>query len=422
MAGTLLRAVSLGLVLAVVWQTPGYTQEKTSRYVNTVEESAVHSRTRPEYDPVGARVGSFFLYPFLRVGVMYDDNIFALNVNERSDTILTTSVDLLVQSDWGRHLLDFEFGASNQKYSNFSSENHTDLYARSKMRIDVYRNFNIGGYVSIARLHEARGSSDSPTAANEPTPYNKLDASISFNKRFNRFTAQLGGGIQHFDYEDVGAIGGGIIDQDIRDGNIYTVLFRKAYEFSPGYRAFGLIEGNWRDFGGNTAATNRDSQGVEARAGIEFEITQLMAGELSGGYMYQDYNSPIFSDVGDFAVRGALLWNPTMLMTVNLNAQRLISETTFGGASGHVDTIVSAQVDYEIKRNLIGSPYISYTIEDYQGIAREDKTLKTGVSLKYLINRNFSAKAYYRFTTKDSNINTFDYKRSQVGGTVKLQF
>ena len=232
---------------------------------------------------------------------------------------------------------------------------------------------------------------------------------------------QVGGAVQALDYDDVKALDNSIIDQDIRDGHVYTGVVKLAYEFSPGYRVFGLVEGNQRDFG-DDIIDDRDSKGIEGRAGLEFEVTHLIKGEVSAGYFEQDYDQVGFANTSGMAFKGGLLWNPTQLMTVNLSGERRISETSVAGSSGHVDTILSSRVDYEIMRNLIGSPFINYTIEDYEGVDREDKTLQAGVNLQWLINRNLSAGAFYTYTTKDSNLDTFDYDKNVVGGSLKVQF
>lgn len=420
-----MRRISLFTVLAVVLCT-GFGTASAAQDAGaeaTVSQMTVKNRKRDGFDPVGVRVGSYFLYPFATTGVLYDDNVFSVNLGEETDTIWTSTGGLLLQSDWGRHLLDFEFGVSNFVHAEFSDEDHTDFYGKAIGRIDVSRDFNIGVNAGAARLTEPRGSSDSPTSAAEPTQYTKIDASVSFNKQFNRIGLQVGGAVQDLDYDDVDAIGGGKIDQDVRDGQIYTAVLKTSYEFSPGYRAFALVEGNWREFGDNSLATlRRNSDGIETRGGVEFEISRVMSGTISAGYLRQEYDAAVFDPVEGVAAEANILWNPTMLMTVELNAKRRVSETTFSTASGHLDTLLSAKVDYEILRNLIGSANVSYIKEEYEGVKREDDTLSTGVSLEYLINRNMSAQAYYVFTTKDSTISNFNYDKNQVGGSVKVQF
>ncbi len=412
--------LSLGVVLASVDISVAQTSAP-NRYGNSVHEVSVPARARPGYDPVGARAGSFFFYPFIVESVLYDDNVFATKTNEQDDLVITTSPNLLILSDWGRHRLDFKFGVTDYRYMDFSSENHTDLYGQSDWQFDITRDFNIAGSLGAAQLTEARGQADAPTAAAEPTTFRKYDVSLSLNKRFNRFTLQVGGAVQNLDYDDVDAIGGGTIDQDARDGTVYTAIVRTAYEFSPGYHIFGLVEGNQRDFG-LEATDDRDSKGIEGRAGLEFEITHLIKGEISAGYFMQDYERAGFDDVSGFAFKGGVLWNPTQLMTVHLSGERRVSETSVAGASGHTDTLLTSKIDYEIMRNLIGSPFINYTIEDYDGVVREDKTLKAGISMELLINRYLRASAFYAYTTKDSNDDTFDYDKNVVGGSLKVQF
>lgn len=391
------------------------------RYTNSVQRVSVGNRARGDYDSLGVRAGSYFFYPYTLETFSYDDNVFASRTNESEDWVLISAPTLLMLSNWGQHQLDFKFGAVDYRHREFDSENRTDVFGQSDWRIDVSRDFNIAGTLGVAQLHEARGQSDTPTAASEPVEYRKYDATLSLNKQFNRLSAHVGGGVERLDYDDVLSTGGININEDVRDGNKFTAVGKLAYEFSPGFRFFGLAQGNERRYDEHVI-DNRDSKGIEGRAGLEFEVTHLVTGEISGGYMMQDYDSAAFDNTTGYAFHGALTWNPTQLMTVNLSGDRIISETTVAAASGHVDTLVSASVDYEILRNLIGSPYVRYTIEDYQGVNREDKTLQAGVSLQMLLNRYMSAGAYYAYTTKDSNDDTYDYDKNVVGGMLKVQF
>ncbi len=412
--------LSLGVVLASVGGSSAQTATP-ERSASTVHAASVGGRARGDYDSLGIRAGSFFLYPSVIETFAYDDNVFATKTNKKDDFVITSAPTLQILSNWGRHRLDLLLGAVDVRHVDFSSEDHTDFNGLVDWQIDVTRNFNIASKLGASLLTEQRGQADAPTAAAEPTDYRKYDASLSLNKQFNRFTLQVGGAVQALDYDDVTALDGSTIDQDIRDGHVYTGVVKAAYEFSPGYRVFGLVEANQRDFG-DDIVDDRDSTGIEGRAGLEFEVTHLIKGEVSAGYFEQNYDQAGFANTSGMAFKGGLLWNPTQLMTVNLSGERRISETSVAGSSGHVDTVLSSRIDYEIMRNLIGSPFVNYTIEDYQGVNREDKTLQAGINMQLLINRHLSAGAFYTFTTKDSNLDTFDYDKNVVGGSLKIQF
>ena len=401
-----------------------YVQNDAVGQANTVYEAAVYNRSRPQYDPLGIRLEGFMFYPYASLSWVHDDNVLSsVSSAEQDDNILKTKAGFHATSDWGRHMFGFGFEIEDSRYDNLSSEDHTNIKGDIKGRLDIYHDLSASASFSLAKLHEGRGSSDAPSGtAQEPTPYNYYNAQFYIDKKFSNSKLQIGGSIQNYDYEDVPQQGGGVIDQDTRDGYVYTAVLKKLYNFSPGYSFFGIVDANFRDFESTATTTNRDSSGLEVRAGIEFEVTRLMAGEFSLGYLHQDYDNTSLSDIEDLAFKVALLWNPTQLMTVNLNATRVVSETTVAGASGHLDTTLSAKVDYEILRNLIGSPYVSYVLQDFEGTSREDEQITAGLSIEYLINRRLRAKSYYSYTNKDSSDSTFDYDKNTFGGEIKLQF
>src|SRR5690348_15239752 len=58
----------------------------------------VASRERPEFDPPGARVGSFVLHPQLEQATGYDSNVFGSG-SARGSWLVGTRPSLLVNSD-----------------------------------------------------------------------------------------------------------------------------------------------------------------------------------------------------------------------------------------------------------------------------------------------------------------------------------
>ncbi len=389
----------------------------------TVKEASVIRRPRRDYDPVGARGHGFIFYPYASAELLFDDNIFA-SETKQDDLIWKSSAGVNAESDWGRHFLGFELAVEDYRHRDEQSEDHTNVAGSVKGRYDIYHDTALYGKFSITNAHENRGASSalSSTVAAKPTEYLAVKAGSYLEKTIGRSTIQVSGSIEHFNYDDVAAVGGGTLDQDSRDGNIYKGGLRKSYNFSPGYNAFGMVEFNSRDFRGGGGTPNRDSDGIEARAGLEFEATRVIAAEFSVGYLHQDYDNNAFSDVDSIAFKSALVWNPTQLMTVNFDASRVVSETTVTNASGRLDTVVNAQIDYEILRNVIGSVKGGYMMEDYQGVAREDETVTAGISVDYLVNRRMRTKLYYTHQNRDSNTATFDYEKNIFGGALKVQF
>ncbi|HET7609147.1 MAG TPA: outer membrane beta-barrel protein, partial [Gammaproteobacteria bacterium] len=57
----------------------------------------VGDRPHPEYDPIGYRVGSVFIYPKLSGGVIYNSNVFASHRNPRADFAALISPELTIR-------------------------------------------------------------------------------------------------------------------------------------------------------------------------------------------------------------------------------------------------------------------------------------------------------------------------------------
>lgn len=381
----------------------------------------VRERPKPDYDPLGLRIGSFLLYPSVRAGIEYDTNIFALSSSEVTDIIYLIDPQVVLKSEWSRHRLELDFIANHREYQDNTQETFTNYQGLASTTLDVTRDFKIDSSFFGGLLHEERGAADSPTSASEPTPFLRMEAKLSINKTFNRLTSSFGASYVELDYDDVSALNGGIIDQDNRDGEILTIVNRNSYEFSPGYRAFVFGEYNTRDFVGNPGL-NRDSEGYRVLGGVEFEVSRLLTGEIGLGYLSQNYSEADFEDINGFTYRSGITWHPTTLMTIKINGERSVAETVVVGASGRLDTTAGVTIDYELLRNLIVSPNFNYQFSDFKGVTRDDTNINGGINIDYLLGRQFHFGMTYNYLERESSAPDLDYERQKVGAHVKAQF
>jgi hypothetical protein len=88
----------------------------------------VQDRPRPDYDPIGLRAGSFFLYPTLDLGGLYDDNVYATRRGTESELAATVTPNVRVLTNWNRHQLSFDLGADMAFYPGNSSLDYQDVH------------------------------------------------------------------------------------------------------------------------------------------------------------------------------------------------------------------------------------------------------------------------------------------------------
>ena len=388
-----------------------------------VRGQSVSERDRPEYDPIGLRVGSFFINPSLTLTEAYDDNVRASDTGAVEDFVSTVNPNVLVSSNWSRHELILEGDVEAGIYADETDEDYLDWTMAARGRLDVRRDTTVTSEISYAELHEDRTESNAVTLAVEPTEYSRLDASGAINQRFNRLTASAGGSFTQLDFDDVGSTLGGVIDNDGRDRDVVQGVGRLGYDVSPGTNVF--VQGTYNvrnyDLKPPAVALDRDSSGYEVVTGAQFDITSITTGEVFAGYQSQDYDSPLLPTADGPSFGATVQWYATPITTVSFYAASTVEESTTAGAGGFLRQSGEIAIEHELLRSLIASGSILFRNEDYQGITREDDYIQFNIGADYLINRNFTAGFNYDFVQRDSNIAGRDFDRNVIGLTIKGQ-
>jgi hypothetical protein len=381
----------------------------------TVEQQTVTARQRPEYDPVGIRLGSFFFLPSLGVGESYDNNVFATESDVKNDYITVVSPRLLLKSDWGRHELHARATGDFGLYKSFTSENYNDYTAETGGRLDVAHDQALSGSASYAHLHEDRSSPDD-VGGTDPTTYERAGLNARYAHKFNRLGAALEARGDHLSFNNVPLFGGGTLDSSDRDRFETEGAVRVSYNFIPTTSVFTRAAYN-RDIYDHTPDQNgfdRDSQGYRVDLGLNIDVTELLKLEASLGYLNQSYDDSRLESVSDPAGTLLATWNITRLTTLKANMQRTVTPTTLSGASAEVDTGGFVSLDHELLRNLILSARFGYTNTFFEGIPRVDNTILGAFSARYLLFQGATVSANYQRDDRSSNTSGADYNRDVI--------
>jgi hypothetical protein len=385
------------------------------------EDMPVKQRQQPGYEPIGIRYGSWMFNPSLMSGALYDSNVFSSPTDKRSDIAAVIAPSLRAHTLWERHGIDVKLDAASTVYRQNSSLDQTNVSLKGNAWYDISHDLAVLTNFQIAHLNEGVGTLSSPTNAISPTPYDLASGDVSVRKEFNRFAAAIGVSIASYDYGSTRAQDGSIINQDGRDGQIYTLHGRLDYAFSPVLGWFAGVEGNQRNIRG-TPAQSLDSQGYRALSGATVELTHLLSGEIGAGYARQDFSDPSIGVIEGPSYRARLQWRPTKLLDVHFKAEQIVTETSITSSSGVQANAVQLGADYELRRNVILSAMATYETDKFFGQDRRDIVTTTDARVKYLLNRFAAISVYHRYSDRNSNISTFSYDKHQVGINVTAQF
>ncbi len=202
----------------------------------------------------------------------------------------------------------------------------------------------------------------------------------------------------------------------------YTESLKFGYDVSPDTNLYIRGTLNQRDYRLRPPTLgiplDRNSNGYEVVGGSDFKITSIMQGGIYVGYHEQSYEDVSLSDVSGLAYGADVQWFATPLTTVTLNATSSIEETTTLGASGYQSNSFGVTVDHELMRNIILTGNVGYSLSDYDTITRQDDTIRAGLGVQYLVNRNFDLGLNYNLTDRNSDVIANDYQRNVVGLTL----
>ncbi|WP_340645150.1 outer membrane beta-barrel protein [Phenylobacterium sp.] len=387
---------------------------------------SVRARSHPGYEALGVPMGAFTAYPKVAVGPEYNDNIYGASTNEVDDVVWRVQPEVVVVSDWSRHSLQGYARSVINRYNDFDSENTSDYTVGANGRLDITRRASISAGAEYASLSEARTSSSSPVLAANPIEFDKTTGFVVAGREFNRLKVSARVDYSKFDYQDGRTTTGFNVEQDDRDRTNTSLTARADYAVSPATAIFLEVAGNKRDYrlAKPAVVLIRDSDGVQALAGANFELGAVMRGEVGVGYLRQSYDDPAFKDITGMGARAQVEWFPTDMTTVSVNGSRSVEDSGILGSSGYLSSNFGGQIDHELMRNVLVSGQLSYGKDEYEGVDRNDKRLNAGVSATYLMNRHVGLTVGYSYFDQKSDglAAGGDFKVNKVGANVTLQF
>jgi len=349
------------------------------------------------YAPLGLRAGTLLVFPTADAAVGYDSNPERRSGATKGSGFARGEAGLTLRSDWAAHELTADVKGGYNRYFRTPEADRPDGQGRIALRLDATRDtafdFELRGRVDSDRPGSANLTSQ---AEGRPLIY-QYGGSAGVTQRFNRLALSVRGSVDRSDYADAALSGGQILSQSDRNLTQYGVRARAAYELTPGLVPFAdvLVDTRKYDDLVDSAGYRRDSDGLQLRAGSSFEITRTLTGEVAAGYGLRRYEDQRLRDLKGPVVEATLAWAISPLTTARLRGATEFEETTLVGSSGSITRRLSAELSHALLRNLLITAGASYGRADFQGVRRQDDTLRLALGADYALTRNLVLRASY---------------------------
>jgi hypothetical protein len=165
----------------------------------------------------------------------------------------------------------------------------------------------------------------------------------------------------------------------------------------------------------------RSATRLGARAGVELDMGEKLAGEFSAGWLREAIDDDRLAPISGATVNADLKWSPERGTTVGLSGTTIVEGTTTPGESG--DLLYSGRLSLErqIRDNLTGSAALGADWRDYVGSNGHDLTLSAEASLTWWLNRYAGLTTRARTEKLTSNLPGREETTNSIFVGLKLQ-
>ncbi len=408
------------VTIAVLGGVPFATPASAQRQSIGAPGDSVNSRSRPEYEAAGVRLGGLILRPQLATDLAYDNNIFRTDSRRRSDVYVSVRPRLLLESQSPRYPATLQASATIRRYAKVETENSEQYAVAGTLGAEGPGDMRIGAQASHARQLEPRGAAGDLFIGGKPIAYDLFEGGLTVSRDVGRVGVEAGGDVSRYAYRNA-RVGGVAIPQDFRDFRQTSGHVRLAYAISPAIAGFvrGSITHSSYD---KVRTLDRSSNGYSIIVGVQLGITDLLSGTAGVGYLKEDFADPAYGDISGLDYDIALDWSPTPLIAVSVKGSRSLQRSPFIGSAGAIQTRLGGGVDYELLRQLILSADLAYTRETYRGLDRRDNRIEVQAGARYLVSRVVSLSLsanYRRQSSTGPGARDFDGFGASVGLTLQ---
>ncbi len=347
-----------------LWAGPARGQDiPTTDFKEAQRPLDVRERLSAYFQPIGGRIGSFYLYPELEAAGNFTDNIRATEDDRKSDGWIDASAGFrLVRPDPVRRL-QAEARLGQTVHAQEQNEDRTSLLARLSYRDGPAEASHLLVSASAARQFVERRDVNDVKEARSPIRFDFLSGDLGYTGRLNRLALEGGVSLRRLDYHDARRPSGEPIDQDRRDFTRMTVRAQAGYELSPPVML--LMRGSFSrydyDFGEGSAAfdpsrdSDRDSNLWRIEGGAGIALTDRLHGSATIGYSRRTFvsqpNPP--KNSGGLSFSSELLWLPDPATSFRLEARSDFIESASPAIAGFRTAELQVTAQRSLSRALL---------------------------------------------------------------------
>jgi hypothetical protein len=376
-------------------------------------DMSIMSLPRPGYEPRTLTAGGFLLVPSLEADATYNDNIFATPDRRKGDTVFDIQPRLTGELKRSTFDLKTDLHADLIRYADTPRENVNTFGAKADATKTFGASQTLNATVTFDRTYERRSDPEADFDRSlPPALINLATGDFSYAYKGGRAGVIARVTISHLDYLPT-------VDAD-RDLTTYRASVRGLLNVTQRVAVYIEPFVNRRDarLRVDRNGINRDTTTSGALAGLSFDITNRLQGNIGAGVFSSDPDDRRLKSFTGLAASGRLVWHPRVRTTVVADVFRGDVATIRNGAIGRIDTRAGVSIDQEARHNLILHAGVAIDNIHYRGSIDHDQRYVSGTAeARYLMNRFLTLILNTTYTHRgaDQQVDRFHRWQTQLG-------
>ena len=354
----------------------------------------VRSRIRPEFEPLGIRIGPLMIRPVLGLAAGYDDNIFG-GPAHRGAWQVVTQPSVLVGAENSSGSAGLYFSANDVRYPDVTSQNRTDGAAFMGVTVNLGRDkLTLGaGYLS---QHESRTALDA-LPSDRPVAFTVENARASYETAFGSFRATPSIEFNRWRFGNT-TIFGVPVSEAARDRTTVQAGMTLRYGWMTGRDVLWVNRAVATHYDSPAAGVpSNNSTSWQTLLGIDYNDDTVWRYRLLGGVEYRQAAAASVASQTTGIAEAEITWSPTGMTTVRAAASRGIEDAAQTGLSSFTYTSVQLTVDHELFRNVLLNASATVRQASFNQTGGQQLGIGFGSGATWLINRNLRLSLTYDF-------------------------
>ena len=393
--------------------------QRMNQRIQAVQGSSLRRGDNP-YAPVGFRIGTFSLFPTVEQGLTATSN--ATNSPDGEEALLSeTRLQLRGNSDWSRHRLDFNSDLTYENAISGDMEPELRGSVQAALQLDISHSLTGNARIAYEAERESVNSPLAVTGVDRQPIRHRLTGELGLEKGLGPLRLAATGQLTRETYGAAQLSDGTEISQDDRSSTLALARLRAGYELSPALVPFVEVEAGRRtyDESHDSAGYERSALRLGARAGVAVDIAEKLSGEISAGWLSEDFDDDRLRTLSGLALAASLRWSPMRGTNVFFDGSTTV-EGGSGNDSGSLLYTTRLRLEHELRSNLTGDLSFGAAWRDYEA-GGHDLTLHGQASLTWWLNRYAGLVSRIRHERRTSSDEGREYDSSSIFVGMKFQ-